>query len=459
MDDLVYVYLIAVLAVITFLIQVMRKTFDPFAPIWLFLVGYLQVYVVQAISYHEWAVQVRGAELVAAANFRSLWGILWFFAVYFLAPCRVMAKCVPRPPERWSIGLVGLLCPIHVVWGLYCAFMVYRLTAGDAQMTPDGNIILSFPLLLLLSGILLVVSGRRPECPRPAMVFAGMGIVGLYMLLWMFNGKRSHSLIAVLTGVCAFYISKGKRPSFLILMATAVLGASSVGLAISWRYYMYKSEKRVSIGDFAAFVADFDPGTILESFNIKEHSFATEDVSYETEEYGGYLLMLDTVPMKSDYDYGLPYLRVFTTFIPRLVWKEKPLPGRERWTEAWVAGSDQKRDMTFTGPAIGILGATQLNGGALATFVVLGLVAFTLRSAYEFFRMYAGSPWVQAWWTLTYYNAWFCTVNDDPLNWFYYNWGITTMPTLVGLWVANKYAGQPAGLHVSPLPARAVVAC
>ena len=25
-----------------------------------------------------------------------------------------------------------------------------------------------------------------------------------------------------------------------------------------------------------------------------------------------------------------------------------------------------------------------------------------------------------AWWTLTFYNAWFMTVNDDPMVWFYY---------------------------------------
>ena len=39
--------------------MVVRK-FDPFAPVWLFLVGYVQVYIIQAVSYHEWALRVRG---------------------------------------------------------------------------------------------------------------------------------------------------------------------------------------------------------------------------------------------------------------------------------------------------------------------------------------------------------------------------------------------------------------
>ncbi|WP_435022165.1 hypothetical protein TA3x_002769 [Tundrisphaera sp. TA3] len=451
MDDLVYIYAIAAMIVATFILQVMRKTFDPFAPIWLFFVGYAHVYVIQALSYHEWGIRTRGAELVAAASFRSFWAISLFMLVYFLAPCRVMAKCVPRPPKAWSISLMGLLCPVLMVWGLYCAYTVSRLTSGETDMSAESNLILSFPLFLLVSGILLVVSGRLPEKPQPMLVMAGVAIITLYMLLWMFNGKRSHSLIAVLTGVCVFYISKLKRPSFPILIATAILGASSVGAAISWRYYMQKSESKVSFSTFLSFLSDFDPGTVLESLNIKEHAFATEDVTYETEEFGAYLLMMDTVPMKSDYDYGLPYLRVFTTFIPRVVWPSKPLPGRDQWTEAWIAGSEQKRDMTFTGPAISILGATQLNGGAMGTFIVIGVVAFVLRAGYEYFRMHADVPWVQVWWALTYYNAWFCTVNDDPLNWFYYNWGFTTMPMLVALWVANKFSGAPANT-AAPAP-------
>ena len=63
----------------------------------------------------------------------------------------------------------------------------------------------------------------------------------------------------------------------------------------------------------------------------------------------------------------------------------------------------------------------------------------------EYFRLYADRPWAQAWWALTYYNAWLMTVNDDPFVWFYYNYGFTTFIPMVGLWVFLKLpAGQPA---------------
>jgi hypothetical protein len=128
--------------------------------------------------------------------------------------------------------------------------------------------------------------------------------------------------------------------------------------------------------------------------------------TYETEEYGGFLLIMDTVPQKSPYDYGSSYLRVISTYIPRLIWPSKPLFGRSQWIGAWMAGSELERDEDFTGPAIGILGATQLNGGALGTLLVLGCVAVCLRTGYEYLLHHADVPWVQFWWSIIYYNSW-----------------------------------------------------
>jgi hypothetical protein len=109
-----------------------------------------------------------------------------------------------------------------------------------------------------------------------------------------------------------------------------------------------------------------------------------------------------------------------------------------------MAGSEFKRDDTFTGPAIGILGALQLNGGAPATAIVMSIIAVLLRSAYEYYRRYQFTCWAQAWWALTYYNAWLMTVNDDPLVWFYYIYGFSIMPPMVFLWLINRFAETDA---------------
>jgi hypothetical protein len=446
MDELTYVYGTILLIVGAFAIQVLTRKFDPFAPIWLFLVGYTQVYVIQPLSYHEWAIGARGVEVVTAANFRAFWALAWFMGVYYLGPGKLLAKVLPRAPGRWSMAPVNVISPVLIVWGLYCAGLVLQGSHEDGPTSAETALILSFPLVLLVGGVVLIVTGRQPDRPRPAYTVAGVSIVVLYMLVWMFHGKRSHALVAILAGICSFYIPRARRPSFPVLVATAIAGVMAVGIAIGWRFYANQSNSYGSVSKFINFVSTFDPATALESINLKEKVGRDGlPITYETEEYGGFLLMMDTVPMKSDYDYGANYLRVFSTFIPRIVWLDKPIYGRDQWIAAWVAGSEVKREANFTGPAIGILGATQLNGGATGTVIVLGVVALLLSTTYWYFRLHAGSPWVQVWWPLWYYNAWFMTVNDDPCNWFYYNFGFTTMPALILFWFANKSGGVERG--------------
>ena len=65
-------------------------------------------------------------------------------------------------------------------------------------------------------------------------------------------------------------------------------------------------------------------------------------------------------------------------------------------------------------------------------------LALLIRTAYDYFRLYAHVPWVQAWWAVTYFNAWFMIVNDDPFVWFYYNLGLHHDAPSVFLWFCNK---------------------
>ena len=40
-------------------------------------------------------------------------------------------------------------------------------------------------------------------------------------------------------------------------------------------------------------------------------------------------------------------------------------------------------------------------------------------------------------------------VCDDPLIWFYYNWGFTCLPTLILLWIVNQFAPSSASVPES----------
>ena len=107
MDDQYFVFATAGIILVYFLVNVVVRKFDPFAPVWLFLVGYVQVYIIQAVSYHEWALRIRGKDLVTAANFRALWAIIWFLTVYHLG----IARDLP-------LSYLGLLADGRRPWSL-----------------------------------------------------------------------------------------------------------------------------------------------------------------------------------------------------------------------------------------------------------------------------------------------------------------------------------------------------
>lgn len=418
--------------------RALRRDFDPFAPLWLFLAGYFQVYVIQALMYREYAIRARGVELVMEANVRALWAIVLFLAVYHIGIAKRLAAKLPKAPTAWSPTLVVILAPPMIFWGLACAGLAMRAD----NVSQEENLLHQFPVMMLAAGVMLTVTGRRPDDPRPMYALAGVLVCLAYVFIWMFNGRRSHAVFGVLTGVSAWYLPRFRRPGLPITIMTAIACAAVVSLALGYRNNP-RYEKSPS--GFLQYLGDFDPSRMLVNLNLKDESDPTESLaeqtSKETEEYGGYLLMLHAVPSLSDYDHGSNYLRVFSTYIPRIVWPSKPIFGREAWINAWIAGSEFRRDETFTGPAISILGAAQLNGGVVATVIVMALAALGLRTAYDYYRFHADSAWAQVWWSLTYYNAWLMTVNDDPLVWFYYVYGHTTLPPMAALWLWFRLAG------------------
>ncbi|WZO99489.1 hypothetical protein EP7_001096 [Isosphaeraceae bacterium EP7] len=438
MNDLTYVYATAALVIGLVASQFFRRAFDPFAPIWMFLVGYFQVYVVQAISYHDWALRVHGEELIEAAGFRSFWALSWFMTVYYSPLGRRIAKLLPGAPAGWSQVTTGVMVPPLILWGLISSGLVLATGGGDGDASGAENLLRQFPIFMVVGGVMLIVSAMHRDPPSPTLRLAGITTTLMYVFIWMLNGKRSHSLIGLLTTVAAYYISKGTKPPKVVLLVTGVLGAVVVSLALGWRG---NENYERSVAGFLQYVTEFNADSILVNANLAsrgEEETAPEKTSKETEEIGGFYLMMSTVPDKSSYDYGESYRRLYSTYIPRLIWRDKPIYGRDKWVAAWIAGSEFKRDETFTGPAIGVLGAAQLNGGAGGTFIVLAILAAILKTAYEYFRLYAHTAWAQVWWPLTFYNAWLMTVNDDPFIWFYYVYGHTTLPPLAFLWIYNR---------------------
>ena len=454
--DQLYTYATAAIIVGWIVFQACRKDFDPFAPIWVFLAGYFLIYVIQPISFRDYGLRARGPEIVTTAAIRALWALLWFMAVYYSGLARLFAGRLPAAPRGWSVPLVSGISPVLIVWGLICSGLLLSGPRAD-EVSEEENLLRQFPIVMLVAANLMIVTGRQPDRPRPMFTTLGILTALAYAAIWIYNGKRSHAVFGLQTALCSYYVPRFRRPSLAVLGVSGACCVIAVALAIGWRSnYQYERD----LGGFVQYLSDFDPQKALVVLNVKERSDVApeskEALSKETEEWGGYLLMLATVPALSDYDYGSVYNRLWATYIPRIVWGDKPYYGRAEWLSAWQIGSEFPREPWFTGPAIGLLGAAQLNGGAIGTLIVVGVLALIMRTGYDYFRYHADCPWAQAWWALTYYNAWLTTANDNPAVWFYYVYGHTTLPPLIFFWVANRVLHGSAAKHEARVSAAAM---
>ena len=219
-------------------------------------------------------------------------------------------------------------------------------------------------------------------------------------MIWMFNGKRSHSLIGVLATVCAFYITRLKRPSWPVLGRDGVRGRT--GRHDRHRLAGQPELRAVAVGIRAASSAT---SRSRRSSRASTSPTKTTGESQVVRDRG-----IRRLPPDDGHRSREVRLRLRRELPPRLLDVHPPdhlaeqadLTAAAQWINAWIAGSEMERDEDFTGPAIGILGATQFNGGAIGTLIVLACIAILLRTAYEYLRLYADVPWVQFWWAITY---------------------------------------------------------
>ena len=298
MDDQYFVFATAGIILVYFLVNVVVRKFDPFAPVWLFLLGYVQVYIIQAVSYHEWALRGSGQELVTAANSRALWAIIWFLTVYHLgigprSPLSYLGRLadgrrpwsLPSWPLRWFSG------------DLFCAGVMIRGgITGAETISAEEALLRSFPFVMMVAAIMLIVTGRTLAVPSPLFLPAGLLVAA--SLRCHLDVQRQALTFAdrcSFHGLCLLYHASESGPHGRFCWPLLSRRALVVAIAIGWRnnddYELsFVGIHSVSLG----FQDRKDPRK--SQYQGRRKTARVETTTYETTEYGGFLLMMDTVP-------------------------------------------------------------------------------------------------------------------------------------------------------------------
>ena len=423
------------------------RRFDPFAPIWLFLVGYIQIYVVQAINYHAWAVSARGKDLVAAADWRALWALALVPLVYHLGPGRGIAPVLPRPPRRWSPRPGRADRPAAGPVGPVSAPGVVIRSGADEVASAERSLFRSFPFVMMVAAILLIVTG--PEHAGTAAGLPGGRAGGRAALCDDLDVQRQ--AIALADRRAGDGLRLLHHAAEAALLARAVLDRLR-GRARGGDRHQLEERPRppALVRRVRRFLADFRSRQILES--LKSRDGDGGERSHETEEYGGFLLMMDTVPDEVRLRLWGELPAGLLDVHPADHLADQAALRPDAWVNAWIAGSELERDEDFSRPGDRPAGghpaqrrrrrdadrARRRSRSCSARPTNTSAATPTSRGCSSGGRSSITTP-----------GSWSSTT--IPLVWFYYNWGFTAFP-LVVLVVVGQIASAtvPAGGTSAP---------
>ncbi len=312
---------------------------------------------------------------MAAANFRALWAILWFLLVYQLGIGRKLAAVLPRPPRRWSPAAVALISPPLIVWGLFCAGLaIFGGAQADSTANPGmETLFLSFPVRDDGGGG--PADRDRPDDPvRPAPFFLPAGLMVAAALRADLDVQRQAVALADRRAGHGLRILHDAAQAALVAGPDrdGVLGCAGGG----------DRHRLEGQPDYERSFTGFANSSAIS----KSRRSSRASTSPTTRDDGGGHDLRDRRIRRLPADDGHGsrqvglrlrrelHPRVFDVHPPDRLAEQAALRPRQ-WVNAWIAGSEMERDEDFTGPAIGILGATQLNGGAIGTLIVLACVA------------------------------------------------------------------------------------
>ncbi len=371
-------------------ILILRGRLDGFEPLALFAIMFVILWVLRPA--YDLAHQhfIYAERLVSPVFTRMLVaGVLagTGFAIGYLVPAGgSLAARIPRPPKPeprrlmiWAAVIFGIaliafaLFFIHAHGWRHPASFFFRSRSRLFQLSASpeatskyflASILLVVPAALFFLAVRRTV-GKRTRIGRIAGP-AAIASVAAFCIYNLAAGQRRYLLEMLGALALFYYLTRGRRPSTLSIVAVAVI-VLTVASAIR--------DLRLS----HARHADPNPVQWL-PWNAAGHLFETQDTGVAPS------LALEMLVVPSDLHYtygGTTLVGTVRTLIPRQLWPDKPLPPDQQVLTAVFAGKPCTLDAqcdTFSP-----FGEPYRDGGLVAVFIFAVLFGIFWRTAWLYF--------------------------------------------------------------------------
>ena len=372
--------LFAVLLAAPPLIALRKKCFDPFEPIYLWIVIYTFLYLakpfVQILKNEPFRY---GGEFINEALGLAIIGLLFFYLGYYSFFTRKIAARLPvikKPISSrkltvvaWAfiiIGFLGLNNYIQTSGGWQKFWSKPHGLAGQALKTTAY--IYQLPELMVIGFLLIyeifihrIIMEKKLVKLRniATLIMASIGGVGIYTIIW---GSRTLYSWIIIAMVVLYFLKKGTRPK----LKTAILAVILLFLILNFVPF-YRSNLYIG-SDFSKTFKN------RSMFDILGGAFNS------TDEFNSYLAEVALVPNSVPYDNFNLYGRFLLHPIPRLIWPDKPTFLNSKWDD-FLAKSG-----IGWGSAETMLGDFYAQAGIWALILGTFLSGVFWRTIYEYLR-------------------------------------------------------------------------
>lgn len=416
---------------------VVRRSFDPIEPIYLWLALYAYLYLFKPVY------RIASGESFWYGDHNLGWamsiaviGLLAFYVGYFSAFGHFIANRVPAmrahaSPQRLrffalgliALGAVGLWQYMEVSGGWREFWAQPHGFGGKAELTTAY--VSQLPELMIVGFFLLIYDAmleRRLTVSSIVRVgFAFIGGVGIYTILWT---RRTFILWVLITIFVMFYLIKRKRPRPIALIFFAIVLFVAMNLALAYRPYLHLG---VNPDDLAS---------------VELGSSAATVMSEPGDEFDSFLAIVSLYPDRIDYDYFNIYARIFIHPIPRLVWPDKPPLFVSSWDEFLFQSG------ISWGASEGVLGDLYIQLGLLGVMIGMFVFGASLKFLFAYLLKASTSVYMQMFYAVALGNLPSLIIQSGISA--FWKWMPFMLPGIViAYWVTKRRSGISAGTGVA----------
>ena len=369
-----------------------RFAFDPLNAFW---AGVLVCYVLQPVAHGRLFLDWQGPHIVTATTWWITFALLFVTIGYSARTGSRLGRALPglptslRPNRLFvvsllliGVGVVGYAYQFASAGGLRAWAAVAR---GGTDWVGVSAYIAELADFVPLGASLLLFHVELHSALRNRRLLAWL--LAAFILVWFFYlGSRSHVITQGLAMLAAYYLPRRRQPR---------LAALAAGFFVLLLVVNFQQTYRGQFQDFSLSLGQIDwreaRSDIIPMFAETTDPAADLGVARGIE-FNCVMTVIDLVPSHVPYNYGYPFLEIFTRWIPRAAWPDKVYPGLEAvfpiflqggLSDVWVQTS---KEPLLMGPALTFVGHYWAMGGPLALVLaglLTGVMFRMIRTLYE----------------------------------------------------------------------------